>query len=74
MVSFANMGPVLLVITYYLANPLLLSIIGCRLLINMREALEYGANAGTSCGKPTVTAMDFAGPPAEITQDSAEIV
>lgn len=31
------------------SNPLLLSPMGCRIILNMRKASERGLNAGTSC-------------------------
>lgn len=33
-----------------ISNPILLSPLGCRIILNMREASEHGINAGTSCG------------------------
>lgn len=42
-----------------LGNPLLLSPIGSRILINMKEAGEHGVNAGTAYGMSTISAMDF---------------
>ena len=46
-----------------LANPALLSILGARLLFNMKEAGAKGLNEGTSCGsKSTVSDIDFGAP------------
>ena len=43
-----------------LANPALLSILGARLLFNMKEAGAKGLNEGTSCGsKSTISEIDF---------------
>ena len=53
--------------TYFLAglaNPSLLSILGARLLFNMKEAGAKGLNEGTSCGsKSTISDIDFSAPP-----------
>ena len=47
-----------------LANPPLLSILGARLLFNMKEAGAKGLNEGTSCGsKSTISDIDFGAPP-----------
>ena len=47
-----------------LANPSLLSILGSRLLFNMKEAGAKGLNEGTSCGsKSTISDIDFGAPP-----------
>ena len=47
-----------------LANPALLSILGARLLFNMKEAGAKGLNEGTSCGsKSTISDIDFGTPP-----------
>ena len=47
-----------------LANPSLLSILGARLLFNMKEAGAKGLNEGTSCGsKSTISDIDFGAPP-----------
>lgn len=41
-------------------NPVVLSIVGTRLLINMREAGEKGLRQGTSCpSEATVSELDF---------------
>ena len=46
-----------------LANPPLLSILGARLLFNMKEAGAKGLNEGTSCGqKSTISDIEFAAP------------
>lgn len=68
------MDAVLFIITYYLANPVLLSIIGSRLLINMRQAVEHGVNAGTSCQMSSMTAMDFAGSVVDQSRASLEMM
>ena len=50
-----------------LTNLSLLSILGARLLLNMKEAGTKGLNEGTSCGsKSTISNIDF-GAPAEAT-------
>ena len=58
-----------------LANPALLSILGARLLFNMKEAGAKGLNEGTSCGsKSTISDIDFGAPPeatASQSQDEA---
>ena len=47
----------------FVASPSLLSILGARLLFNMKEAGEKGLNQGTSCGaKSTMSDIDFAVP------------
>ena len=47
-----------------LANPPLLSILGARLLFNMKEAGAKGLNEGTSCGsKSTISDIEFGAPP-----------
>ena len=47
-----------------LGNPPLLSILGARLLFNMKEAGAKGLNEGTSCGqKSTISDIEFAAPP-----------
>ena len=47
-----------------LANPPLLSILGARLLFNMKEAGAKGLNEGTSCcSKSTISDIDFGAPP-----------
>lgn len=43
------------------ANPLLLSPLGCRMLLNMKAAGERGANAGTTASLSTVSSMGFRG-------------
>ena len=44
-----------------LANSSLLSILGARLLFNMKEAGDRGVNAGTNCELKTLSNIDFAG-------------
>ena len=47
-----------------LANPSLLSVLGARLLFNMKEAGAKGFNEGTSCSsKSTISDIDFGAPP-----------
>ena len=54
-------------------SPALLSILGARLLFNMKEAGEKGLNQGTSCGsKSTVSEIDFAEAPHVATNYSQE--
>lgn len=51
-----------------LGNPAILSSVGARLLINMKEAGAKGLNEGTgssSASKATVSGMNFAVPPAQ---------
>ena len=46
-----------------LGNPPLLSILGARLLFNMKEAGAKGLNEGTSCGsKSTISDIEFGAP------------
>ena len=55
-----------------LGNPPLLSILGARLLFNMKEAGAKGLNEGTSCGsKSTISDIDFGAPP-EATADQSQ--
>lgn len=44
-----------------MGNPGLLSILSCRLLINMKEIGEKGVSGGTSFRPKTMSEMDFAG-------------
>ena len=54
-----------------LANPALLSILGARLLFNMKEAATKGLNEGTSCGsKSTISDIEFGVPPEAATSQS----
>lgn len=54
-------------------SPAFLSILGARLLFNMREAGEKGLNEGTSCeSKSTVSGIDFAEPPQAAAEHSQE--
>ena len=56
-----------------LANPPLLSILGARLLFNMKEAGAKGLNEGTSCGsKSTISDIDFGAPPKATTSQSQD--
>ena len=58
-----------------LANPPLLSMLGARLLFNMKKAGAKGLNEGTSCGsKSTISDIEFGAPPeaaASQSQDDA---
>ena len=58
-----------------LANPSLLSILGARLLFNMKEAGEKGLNHGRSCSsKSTMSDIDFATPhPAIVSESQGEV-
>lgn len=48
-----------------IGNPALLSLLGARLLFNMKEAGEKGLNQGMSCGsRSTVSGIDFVSPQA----------
>ena len=47
------------IVVFYLANPSILSPIGCRLLMNMKEAGEHGVNVGTNWDSYTHSAMRF---------------
>ena len=52
-------------------SPAFLSILGARLLFNMKEAGEKGLNPGTSCcSKSTVTNMFFEVPPVAESQSN----
>lgn len=54
-------------------SPALLSLLGARLLFNMKEAGAKGLNQGTSCGsKSTVSEIDFTEPPQAGTGHSLE--
>lgn len=56
-----------------IGNPVLLSLLGARLLFNMKEAGAKGLNQGTSCGsKSTVSEIDFTEPPQAGTGHSLE--
>ena len=56
-----------------LDNPSLLSILGTRLLFNMKEAGAKGLNEGTSCGqKSTISDIEFAAPPGAVISQSYE--
>ena len=58
-----------------LANPPLLSILGARLLFNMKEAGAKGLNEGTSCGsKSTISDIEFGAPPEAATSQSHDEV
>ena len=49
----------LAVILNSLGNPALLSILGARLLFNMKEAGEHGVNEGTDWGSHTASSIHF---------------
>ena len=75
-VNFASESNALFAyILLVLANPPLLSILGARLLFNMKEAGAKGLNEGTSCGsKSTISDIEFGVPPeaaASQSQDEA---
>ena len=54
-----------------LADPALLSILGARLLFNMKEAGAKGLNEGTSCdSKSTISDIEFGAPPEATTSQS----
>ena len=56
-----------------LANPPLLSVLGTRLLFNMKEAGAKGLNEGTSCGsKSTISDIEFGAPPEASASQSHE--
>ena len=58
-----------------LANPALLSILGARLLFNMKEAGAKGLNEGTSCSsKSTISDIEFGAPPEAATSQSHDEV
>ena len=71
-----NLGEATTLLSIILAqvgNPAFLSILGARLLFNMKEAGEKGLNEGTSCGsKSTVSEIDFADAPQVTTGHSQE--
>lgn len=57
-----NGGTFLAAVLNSVGNPALLSLLGARLLFNMKEAGAKGLNQGTSCGsRSTVSAIGFAG-------------
>ena len=54
-----------------LGNPSLLSVLGARLLFNMKEAGAKGLNEGTSCGsRSTISDIEFGAPPEAATSQS----
>lgn len=55
-----------------LGNPAILSSVGARLLINMKEAGAKGLNEGmgTRATRATLSGMDFAAAPPQISADS----
>ena len=54
-----------------IGRPALLSLLGSRLLFNMKEAGAKGLNGGTGFGwNSTMTGIDFAGPSSTITDES----
>ena len=59
-----------------LGEPTLVSLVGARILFNMKEAGERGLNQGTSCEvKSTIISiMDFAAPPDSVAEDSVEAI
>lgn len=59
----------------FIGNQSLLSLMGSRLLFNMKEAGEKGLNQGTSCNsRSTTSSIDFAeGPGGSATAETSEI-
>lgn len=57
-------------------NPAFLSMLGARLLFNMREAGEKGVNQGTSCTLKSATSnIEFAAPiPSAASESHAEVI
>ena len=56
-----------------LANPALLSILGARLLFNMKEAGVKGLNEGSGCGsKSTISDINFGAPPEAVASQSQD--
>ena len=56
-----------------LTNPPLLSVLGARLLFNMKEAGAKGLNEGTSCGsKSTISDIEFGAPPEAVASQSQD--
>ncbi|PAV16747.1 hypothetical protein PNOK_0836700 [Pyrrhoderma noxium] len=53
--------PILDVILVGLGNPTFLSVLGSRLLFNLKEAGEYGVNIGTNYRSNTLSQLQFAG-------------
>lgn len=71
--SLGEASTLLSAILNSVGSPAFLSILGARLLFNMREAGEKGLNEGTSCGsKSTVSGIDFAEPPQAAMEHSQE--
>lgn len=59
--DFIDDNNVLSEFLFYIVNPSLLSLLGARLLFNIKEAGENGLYQGTCCGqKSTVSGIDFA--------------
>lgn len=64
-------NPELVILVSSLGNTTILSSVGARLVINMKEAGAKGLNEGmgTSSAKATVSVMNFAAPPLAQTSD-----
>lgn len=62
-----------LIITESIGNPSILSSVGARLLLNMKEAGAKGLNEGMISGAliDTVSGMDFAAPPTQVSKTSS---
>lgn len=62
-----------LIITESIGNPSILSSVGARLLLNMKEAGAKGLNEGMISGAltDTISGMDFAAPPAQVSKASS---
>lgn len=75
LVNSLNHSTVLSTTFSALGNLVWMSIIGARLLINMKEAGEKGLGYGTSCvSKPTITTVEFAAPSSSVESSSEESV
>lgn len=64
-VSYDTSSPIISIFPY----PGLVVPLGCRLLINMREAGDSGISAGMTCITITESKIDFAERPEDQTQD-----
>ena len=71
--NFGDNESLLPFILNLVGNPSFLSILGARLLFNMKEAGEKGLNQGTSCGSnSTISEIDFADAAQARTEHSQE--
>ena len=56
---FVNLNSSLARLLFALGNPSLLSLVGSRMLFNMKEAGEHGVNEGTNCMVSTMSEIQF---------------